>query len=235
VKPLVIAHRGGAAGTLDENSLEAFEHGIGAGADMLEFDVRITRERELVAFHDPGVNGTPLSALTREQVAAITGAKPPLLGEVLELARGRVGLDVELKEDGYVERVLDLLLKQFEPEELIVSSFLDSAVAAVKRRSPSLPTALLLGIEHPRHTLRTRASELFPVARARRCRADYVAPFFKFTRLGVLNRVSAAGLPALVWTVNDDRSLEQLLADDRVAGVITDVPDRALALRARAA
>jgi glycerophosphoryl diester phosphodiesterase len=79
--------------------------------------------------------------------------------------------------------------------------------------------------------LRTRLSELYPVDRARRCQADFLAPHFALARLGVLGRAAQANLPVFVWTVNDDAALRQLIADERVAAIITDVPDRALAIR----
>jgi glycerophosphoryl diester phosphodiesterase len=229
-RPLVIAHRGASAGRLD-NSLEAFAAAIEAGADAIEFDVRRTRDGVLVAFHDPGVGGDPVAALTRAELAARTGHAPPLLEEILDLARGRIGLDVELKEAGYVDRVLDALDGAADPDRVLVTSFLDAVVAEVKALRPAVASGLLLGRAHPRPLVRTRVSELYPVARARRCRADHVLPEVRLARLGALARGAAAGLAPYVWTVNDDASLRRLLADPRVAGVITDVPERALALR----
>lgn len=49
--PLAIAHRGG-TGLWPENTLEAFEHAIGLGADGLELDLHMTREGILVVHHD---------------------------------------------------------------------------------------------------------------------------------------------------------------------------------------
>lgn len=229
-KPLIIAHRGASAHAL-ENSLKAFEEAIAVGSDMLEFDVRCTADDQLITFHDADVAGVPVSALTRDEIGAGTGHLPPLLDEVLDLARGRIKLDVEFKEDGYIDRVLESIGRHFDPGDLVVTSFLDTVVAHVKRRIPAVPTGLLLGLDKPDHYLRTRISELFPVSRARQCGADYLAPHFKLARLGVLKRAGAAELPVLVWTVNDDDAISEFLADDRVAGVITDVPARALELR----
>ncbi len=208
----VIAHRGLGG---PDNSLEAFERAIEAGADMLEFDVRRTRAGELIASHDP--------------VVERGGA--PRLSEVLALARGRVAIDVELKEDGYVEDVVHALRSGFDLDAVVVTSFLDAVVAQVGRWLPAVRTGLLVGMDRPRNPVRTRASELFPVTRARRCGADYLAPELRLARLGVLRRAHAAGFPALVWTVNRDADIAAFLRDDRVAGVITDVAARALELR----
>jgi glycerophosphoryl diester phosphodiesterase len=204
---MVIAHRC--------NTLASVERAIALGVDMIELDVRRTRAGEIVAYHDP------LFGRTRAQLG-----DPPLVSELVELVAGRVPLDVELKEDGYVEDVLALLDVTDEP---IVKSFIDAVVAQARR--PGLRTALLLGIGRPRNPVRTRLSELFPIGRARACGADFVAPEVRLAQLSVLRRAAAAGLPALVWTVNDDARIAALLRDPRVAGVITDAPERALRLR----
>ena len=109
---MVIAHRC--------NTLESVERAIALGVDMIEFDVRRTRAGELVAHHDP------LSGRTREQLGS-----PPLVEEIVELVAGRVPLDVELKEDGYVEDVLKLV----RGDELIVKSFIDAVVAQAASRA----------------------------------------------------------------------------------------------------
>jgi glycerophosphoryl diester phosphodiesterase len=218
----VIAHRGASAGAVD-NSLAAFERAIEAGADMIEFDVRRTADDQLIAFHDGVVRGRPLSGLTREEVGTATGHLPPLVAEVLDLARGRIGVDVEIKEDGYVERVLEAAAAaRFETEDLVVTSFLDRVVGQVKRLDPDVRAGLLVGI---------RLSELSPTGRAARCEADLIAMHFQLAALGALRRAGEAGYPVFVWTVNHDAQLRRLLADPRVAAIITDVPERALALR----
>lgn len=232
-RPLVIAHRGASAGVID-NSLEAFTRAIEVGSDMIEFDVRCTADDQLITLHDPEASGHPISSLTCEEITQSLGYRPPLLEEVLELAKGRIGLDVELKEDGYVERVMSTVAMHIDAHEVIVSSFLDSVVAQVKRLHPDVKAGLLVGLEHPKPYLRTRLSEAFPVRRTRACGADFVAMHHRLARLGALRRAHSAGYLGVVWTVNDDNALRHFLADKRVYAVITDAPERALALRAGA-
>ncbi len=229
--PLVIAHRGASAHVAG-NSLEAFERAIAQGADLIEFDVRRTRDDELIVFHDARAGGLPVGALTRQDIARRRrGRLPPRLGEVLDLAAGRIRLDVELKEDGYVEQVLRLVRRRVDAPDVLVTSFLDPVLAQVKALDAEIATGLLLGLERPASGLRGRGSELGAVARAAACGADYLAPHHALARLGVLARAASAGVPVLVWTVNRVEPLRELLADERVAGVITNFPGRAVALR----
>ena len=68
----VIGHRG-AAGLAPENTIEGFRAGIAAGADALEFDVHLSRDRRVVVIHDPTLDRTTdragsISDLTLEEI-----------------------------------------------------------------------------------------------------------------------------------------------------------------------
>ena len=226
-RPIVAAHRGYAAGAT-ENTLPAFGAAIEAGADMIEFDVRRTRDGELVAFHDAQVKGTPVGRLTRDDIAAGAGVRPPLLTEVLQSCAGRVRLDVELKEDGYVAEVISRLRAVGDPAQLIVTSFLPAVVAQAKDVWPDIRTGLLVGDGGPLADLPARLREVYPVALARRVRADYLAPHYRLAQVGVIRRAAAAGLPCLLWTVNSPDLIRRYAADPRIAAIITDVTAQAL-------
>lgn len=214
----VVAHRG-AWGAAGQNTLQAFEAAIAIGADMIEFDVRRTGDGRLVVCHDPTLDGLPLGGVRH---GALDGKNnpPPRLEEVLALARDRIAVNVELKERGWVHEVMPLLYR-FGLEHCLLTSFHDGVVREAKRIAPALATGLLVG------TYR-RVSELFPAARAQRAAADVLVVQDRLTDAGVLRR---AGIPTVVWTVNDPRRIERHLTDPRVAGVISDVPEIALRCR----
>lgn len=56
-RPLVVAHRGGAA-LMPENTFPAFDHALRLGADWLEFDMVMTADDKLVIQHDPTIDAT---------------------------------------------------------------------------------------------------------------------------------------------------------------------------------
>jgi glycerophosphoryl diester phosphodiesterase len=231
---MVAAHRGVAAGAA-ENTIAAFTNAIDVGADMIEFDVRRTRDGELIAFHDAAVDGAPVSALTRDEIEAAAGVRPPLLAEVLRTCAGRIRLDVELKEDGYVADVMAVLRAGFDPAQMVVTSFLPAVVAHAKDAFPEVKTGLLVGDGGPLANLPARLREVFPVGLARRVRADYLAPNYRLAGLGVVRRAAAAGLPCLLWTVNSPDLIRRYAADPRVAVIITDVAAQAVGIVAGAA
>lgn len=233
IRALVAAHRGVADGTA-ENTISAFTNAIEVGADMIEFDVRRTRDGQLIAFHDASVGGTPVGGLTRDEIEAAAGVRPPLLTDVLRTCAGRIRLDVEVKEDGYVPDVMAALRAGFDPEQMVVTSFLPAVVAQAKEAFPEVKTGLLVGEDRSPFDLPGRLRELYPVSLARRVRSDYLAPHYKLAGMGVLRRAAAAGLPCLLWTVNEPALIRRYAADARVAAIITDVAAEAVSIVASA-
>ncbi len=222
----VIAHRGahgagaGAGAGAGENTLLAFERAIELGADMIEFDVRRTRDGRLAVFHDSAVDGVALAELTHRELRERAGVAVPLLGEVLELTGGRIGLDVECKENGTAEEVVATLAPAIaRGEELLITSFSDTLLADVRRVAPALRTGLLLAWGTDGATERARA-----------CGAADILPSALLASGQFLDAAEAAGLGCLVWSIEPGKD-DALLRDGRVRGVITD--DVPAALRAR--
>lgn len=206
------------------NTLAAFERAIAAGADMIEFDVRRAKDG-LVVFHDARCKGRRIGKLSRQELCRRTGVDVPWLTDVLELARHRIGVDVELKEDGYVAEVVELIRKYCDPEQTIISSFIDNVVTQSKRLAPEFRTSLMLGNPNPLTLPAARWSELNPQNRLRRTGCDFNGPFSGYAQLGAVGRAEKAGRQSIVWTINSRRGLERWLADSRVFGVITDRAD----------
>ncbi len=224
---LVIAHRGAwgpaAPSAPVENTLEAYEAAIALGADMIELDVRRTRDGQLVAFHDARVKTVPTSSLRYDSLRIKgTRVRPPLLTDVLSLAKDRIALNLEVKETGYVEETI-ALLRPFGLERCLLSSFLDQVVLEAKTVAPELRTGLLIAAGF-RRALTTR----LPASKA-----DCLGLHRRLADATALARAAAAGVPCVIWTVNGPRALDRYLGHPAVEGVITDRPVRALERRAR--
>ena len=109
--PLIIAHRGDTSAA-PENTMPAFYRAIQSGADGIELGVRLTRDNELVVFHDYTlgrtsdgyglVNHYTLKELQSLDVgswfsARFKGESPPSLDQVFESLPGDHLLNVEMK------------------------------------------------------------------------------------------------------------------------------------------
>lgn len=222
-RPRVIAHRGVHDTGATENTMAAFELAVEAGADMIELDVRRTGAGELAILHDHAIGGVALASCPLSEFEQRTGFRPPLLAEVLQWARGRIGLDVELKEDGYAEQVATMLVEfGAGGGDLLVTSFLDPVLARLSRVAPELRSGLLLTL-----------TAAHAVRRARDCGAAVLLPQMRLLSDELVGEITMAGLETVVWDFMPDEHAE-LLGDDRVGAVITDDVAGTLAARPRA-
>jgi glycerophosphoryl diester phosphodiesterase len=109
---VAIAHRGEHLHH-PENTLLAYQEAIRVGADFFELDVRTTADGKLVLSHDGAVsrrtNGRgDIAKMTFDEVRALdagiksgpefAGTKIPTFDEALDLARGKIGIYVDVKE-----------------------------------------------------------------------------------------------------------------------------------------
>jgi glycerophosphoryl diester phosphodiesterase len=99
-----IAHRGEHLHH-PENTLSAYQAAIDAGADFIEVDVRTTSDGKLVMMHDGTVDSQTngkgaVKDMTFAQIRALDvhGSQVPTFDEVLELARGKIGIYVDSKQ-----------------------------------------------------------------------------------------------------------------------------------------
>jgi glycerophosphoryl diester phosphodiesterase len=189
MNPLVIAHRG-ACWHAPENTLEAFELAIEERTDYIEFDVR-ANDGELVICHDP------------EPPEGV-----PTLEEALGALGGRIGLCVELKEEGVAEPALRALrAHELSADSLIVVSFLAGELDTVRRLWPELRTEFHLGPKPE------------PIAAVRFWGAGFEEPAPAERILEAQSR----GLATLVFTVNEPDRMREL-ADLGVSGIFSDRP-----------
>jgi glycerophosphoryl diester phosphodiesterase len=154
-RPMVVAHRG-ASVEEPENTIAAFEAAIDAGADAVEFDVRMTADGHAVVMHDPDVSRTTdgtglVCEMTLEEIRRL-GA--PTLEETLRCLSGRAAADIEIKnspdEPGHtpdtepaVEATLAALDEVAFAGPVIVSSFNPMSIAHSRILRPDVPTGLL--------------------------------------------------------------------------------------------
>jgi glycerophosphoryl diester phosphodiesterase len=121
--PKIVAHRGNVTAA-PENTLPALDKAIELGADLIEIDIRQTRDGKLVLMHDATVNRTTngtglISQLSYQEIEKLDagswfgtdfkGTKIPTLQEALQHMRGKAIPDIDFKDGDPVEliRVLD--------------------------------------------------------------------------------------------------------------------------------
>lgn len=231
--PIVVGHRGSAYAV--ENTLEAMQYAIDAGADYTEVDVLLSKDNVPMVVHDANLqrlSGQDVNVydLTAAQLGEITleqngqRGRIPTLEEAVAYCEGKILLAVEYKLHGHEQ--VDLV----------------DAVMDVIAQSPYQKNGIFLSLDYGL------------VSEMRQSYPDYRTGYCVYGNVGQLNTQSLldmdidfllveewmvspelvqacrkAWLPVYVWTVNDTQSMEKYLKDG-VAGIVTDYPDTAMEL-----
>jgi glycerophosphoryl diester phosphodiesterase len=230
---LIVAHRG-VTGTAYENTIAAFEAAIRLRADLVECDLRRTADGCYLIHHDPRVGRATIARCTSSEVrkkGRALGYEIPTLDELLEVISGRIGLDLELKEDGYEAATVNYLLKRTSPDQFVITSFHPGSIKTVKACFPNVRCGILLAKPSSRNRLVAADERSRLLTAIRQLGADFVVAHWKYIQLGALPREIDNGLPIWVWTVNERSGLERCLSEKRIEAVITDEVELALAVR----
>jgi glycerophosphoryl diester phosphodiesterase len=244
--PIVVGHRGSAA-THPENTLPSFAAAIEAGADAVELDVRVSADGVAVVMHDADVGRTTdgsgfvheltLRELKRLDASGGSGGvhEVPTLAEVLELASGRVAVNLEIKNlpgepgyDGPAEAAVATALGDLDRVGFIgpvlITSFNWSSIERSRALSPDLPTGFL------------SLADVAPVAAldyVRQAGHGFVLPNVLALRRagpGFVDEAHRHGIRVGTWTVDDPEAVAELFAWG-VDAVATNDPGAAVAVR----
>jgi len=251
--PLVIAHRG-ASGHQPEHTFAAYDTALAMGADYLELDLHLTKDRVLVVLHDDTLDRTLRgpAAYCRGPIAEKTlgdllhcdagiwkrkdaaGARVPTLDAVLSRYAGRARFYIEIKHPaeapGMESALIGLLranrLLPHDPGNttVIVQSFDADSLRQLHARAPALPLVQLF----------ERGEIPQPLAATLAALKEYAAgigPNHEDVNAELVGAAHREGLVVHPWTVNDPAEMQRL-SELGVNGFFTDYPDRA---RARAA
>lgn len=225
-KTLIVAHRGAKSLAKIENTIESFQIAIDLNIKMVEFDVRRTKDNQLIVFHNPSIKKKKISDITYSELCDITrkhGYEVPRLIDVLRLCQGKIQLDVELKECGYEKEVISLVTSYFSYNQFIVKSFSDQVVKEVKQLDPNIFTGLLIGRE--KATLIERLQEIYPIKRLKDTNADFVAAHYHLVTRFLIYLCKKHKYEIFVWTVNEDKIYKRLIKQ-RVTAIVTDYPQK---------
>lgn len=235
--PTIFAHRGASA-YAPENTMAAFELAAIQGAQAVEFDVKLTTDKQVVIHHDQTLerttNGT--GHITKRSYAELKeldagswksekyrGEKIPLLSDVLEAVGKKVLINIELTNyatpmDGLVSFTAAIVKKHNLQKRIMFSSFYFTNLVTARRLLPDVPIGLL--ILDGRQGWHQRM-----VSRLIRFDADH--PYLTDVNENMVTRLHKQNRRVNVWTVNDPKDMRDLRSMG-VDGIFTDDPILAL-------
>jgi myo-inositol-1(or 4)-monophosphatase len=214
-----IAHRGDPVGAR-ENTPAAFASAVALGADMVELDLRRTRDGEIVVLHDQtllrlwGVDAS-VSDLDWREVTRLrvegggADVRIPLLRDVLQMVPLPLMVDFTRRE--VVEGALAAVVAARALER---SLFVTGNVPAL-RQLRGLSGEARLGLTW------TEAGDV-PVALLEELKAEYWNPMSVLVRPDAVQTVHGMGLRVSCWTVDDPEEMRRVCS----AGVDAVVSNR---------
>ena len=244
-RPLVIGHRGNAA-EAPENTLAGFEQAIRLGVDLIEVDVRCTRDDAIVLIHnetvDDSTDGTGVVAeMTLDEIrrldagahrgAAFRGERVPTLREALDPARGHVLLNLDVKDARAIPAMVAAVRDARMLDQVVVTGCTEGWAALVHAEERRLP--VLLNADEPLTELAKRDVDAFVLeAVYRAIGAGLRALNFSHKLVGapLVEAAHRRGVAVWTWTVDEPVRMKELIAID-VDAITTNVPRRLLAVR----
>jgi glycerophosphoryl diester phosphodiesterase len=243
----IVAHRG-VPTEAPENTIPSFQRAIDLGADAIEFDVRLTRDRVPIIHHYFYLEATtaisgPVFDYTFDQLqdvevlgsggSIVSGCRIPTLREVLETFGGRIGLEIEIKgPEPESSEIVGDVLRDFRHlwETIEVTSYEPTFLLDIQQCCPGLATDLLF----PRSEdwMRSDVVTYLTVHRARLARARAVHLHPAQLSSEVVSPVRSWGIEVHAWDVNDEQSLNRAM-ELGIPRICTDKLQRALDFRQR--
>jgi len=219
-KVLIIAHRGASAYE-PENTLRSVEKALELGADMVEVDVRASRDGHVVVMHDAVVDRTTngkgyVKDMTLEDLKKLNaglGESVPTLQEVAELIRGKAQLVVEIKASEIEKKVLQIIKENELERETVITSFYHPILKRVKELNPNIQTGAIIA-SRP-----IKAAQL-----AMDANSNALFPKHLYVDSQMVEEAHRHDLAVYPWTIDILNEIEPLIKMG-IDGIVTNKPD----------
>lgn len=227
VETEITAHRGSSK-TAPENTMAAVMAAVEEMADRVEIDVQESADGQVVLFHDntlkrvAGVN-KKISDLTYEELSKLdVGSwhsgeyreeRIPALRQVMEYAKGKIDLNIEIKNLGnnsrLTEKVLELVSEYEMQEQCVITATNLNYLRRVKETQPDIKTGYILSAAYGDYYSNDAI--------------DFISIRSSFVTKNLMEKSHEAGKTVHAWTVNDKSEMERLKLLG-VDNIITDYP-----------
>lgn len=230
---LIIGHRG-ASGVAPENTLAAMDLAIRYGCQGIETDLQLTKDGEIVVFHDWSVDRTTngsgeIKDLTLDELLTLDAGswfaeefrneKIITLETLINFIPKSLLLNLEIKSKsldnrGIEEKIVKFLEKNNRIENTIISSFNHKCLQRVQNLNSEIKLGILYEgyIIDPINSLKPSKLDIYSIH-----------PCYYYIDRDLIEDAHKSNLKVYSWTVNDIKSAMQL-RDLGIDGVITNFP-----------
>lgn len=252
--PLIVAHRGASAHA-PENTLASFARAVQDGAEGIELDVRLSKDRVAVVHHDSSLERTAglhprISMLTAKELGSIdvgswfrlhsasgwreeyAAERIPTLADALkalEKFEGRIYVELKCREpevDPLVTAACHDIVRSPLKDRIVVKSFRLAFIPLMRRTCPEVRTAALFAPK----IMTILRKEKHLVDLAYEFGADELSVHFSLATGKLMKKAAKRDLPVAVWTVDHSPWLRRAM-NLGVSYVITNDPARLISKR----
>lgn len=239
---LKIGHRGASA-YAPENTIASFKKALELNVDMVELDVRVTKDKYPMVIHDNKLRRltTEYMRLDRLTLAQVKKLKVkdtediPTLAEVLDIVDSKVGLNLDLKVKGAAQIVVQTLRDyKIDLDNVMISSVHPWELKIVEDLEPKITTALIFRSSNASNFwlfMDFLALLLWPISKyyiswvVGHANADYLSINHRLLSKKRVKLFKKRGIKICAWTVNSQKKIDYL-KQLGVDGIITNYPDR---------
>jgi len=221
---LKIAHRG-ASGYALENTKEAFEKALYLDTEIIEFDVRQTKDKKIIVMHDDNLETTTngkgkINNLSLKKLKKITHKNGDFiltLSEALRILKNKCACKIDVKERGMEEKINRMIKRNCMEKQVIISTEFSSVARKFKEINPSLKVALG-GFQK-----RTQVEKIIRIAK--RAKVDIISPHCSIVTRKLVKEAHKNGLFIDAWGANSEKQIQRM-KQLGVDAITTDYPDR---------
>jgi len=252
-RPLVMAHRGGAA-LAPENTLTAFHNAVELGVDMIELDIHATKDGHLVVIHDDTMDRTTngsgrVNDLTLAEIQTYDagfhfidpdgnktfkgkGVNVPTLEAVFREMPRDMRYTIELKDTNdpnlYEEigRYLWQLMLKYDVQDRVLIGSFDEAILEMMTTITEGKAVVSAGKQEVTKFILLHKLGLHALYKSRIDSIELPTDVIGINLINqtIIDAAKMRGIDVHYWTVNDKETMEQLM-NKGVDGIITDRPD----------
>ncbi len=243
IKPIVIAHRGN-SGPAPACTMAAIRQAVELGADMIELDVRPSRDGVPVIIHNSTVDDTTdgsgeVSSMSLAQLKELdagswkdeqyAGERIPILTEVLEFCSGKINLSLDLKDEAVVPAMIKAIQEADMADNVVICGCCEPQARKIWKIDESLTVLLNTDSQLEELAKREDKSDFIREYIRRACAGKLAAlnVSFRYVTHELIRRAHLRALPVWTWTVDDEADMERLIRMG-VDAIYTNWPERLL-------
>ncbi|MBI9012667.1 MAG: glycerophosphodiester phosphodiesterase [Clostridiales bacterium] len=220
----ITAHRGSSF-EAPENTLSALKKAMLNGADYAEIDIQLTNDNQIILLHDETFERTTGSANRPDELSLaeiksldagawfsseFTDEKIPTLQEVIDLSKGKLKLNIEVKGSKYSPNIINELIKVIEynnySDSCVITSLRYEDLEAIESLKPDFKTGYIMFVA---------------IGDIEKLNVDFYSVEETNVTEAFVSKAHSSGREVHVWTINDEASMGNIL-DLGVDNIITD-------------